>query len=285
MQGIAMKPIVPAMLALLLAGSAGISGLVPAYAQDQAPATPPAATAPSEPAPPAASPDTQTPQGNTRPGFNRNWRQQGNAMQPFARRGGGNGGFARGPFGRGLGTSVLDLSCGDRGAEALEIAFVRIQYEVKPNDQQRPLFDALRTAAIADQKNYADACRAAISAMRSQANATVLDRFSARLALETARVNALNDILPKFRAFFDSLTDDQKAAFQPATRGFTRDGSGPNPGAFGGWRNRQGGPGSGNRPNSPGFPGGLQRLAPPGSQPHPPAAPADPARQSSETPA
>ena len=297
-----MKPIVPTMLALLLVGSAGLSGLVPAYAQ-----VPPAAHAPA----PEASPDMQAPGSNGRsestqpdegqqaspqqgsqPGFNRDRRQQGNAMRNPSNRNGpdfdGGRGFGSRGFDGGLGTSVLRLACGDRGAEALEIAFVRIQYEIKPTGQQQPLFDALKTAALADQKNYADACQAAISSVRGQGNTqaradNLLDRFSARLALETARVNALNDVFPKFRAFFDSLTDAQKAAFQPRRMGFIRNGRpDAGPGAFGGWRDRQGGAGNGNRP---GIPGGLQRLPAPGSQPNPSAPASDPSSDASETPA
>ena len=263
-----MKPITPAVLALLLAGSAGLSGLVPAYADDPAPTPPPAASAPAaaqpeapavpppavnpdthapQPSvpPPAVNPDAQAPQGGAQPSVpppavNPNTHAPQGSAQPNRTpgpQGGGAGGnpFAfrfggpMGGFGGGLGTSVLRLACGDRGAEALEIAFVRIQYEVKPTGPQQQLFDTLKQAAIADQKNYADACRAAVTGLRGgqgQSQPSVLDRFAARLALETARVNALNDILPKFRAFFDSLTDQQKAQFQPRRAVFSRNGMG-----------------------------------------------------------
>ncbi|HVW93155.1 MAG TPA: hypothetical protein VHB74_11165 [Devosia sp.] len=306
-----MKPIVPTVLVLLLVGSASLSGLVPAYADDPAPAAAPSAAAPAAPSTPAGPSTLQAvpaPQGNPAPQaapgaqtpatqqaapaqrFNRDWRQQANGYRQGGAGSFGAGPFGFGRFGGGLGMSVLGIGCGDRGAEALEIAFVRIQYEVKPTSQQQPLFDALKTAALAGQKNYADACRAAISSLQSQDNRSVLDRFSARLALETARVNALNDVLPKFRSFFDSLTDQQKAAFAPRRMGFTGNGGmgnggmgnggmGQGMGGFRGWRDQQGGA------NGQGGPMTFFRLQRPGGTTAPATPPADPRPDASETPA
>ena len=116
-----------------------------------------------------------------------------------------------GPFaGRG---ALLDFACGDRAAEALEIAFVHINYAVKPTTEQAPLLDALKTTAIADQKNVADTCQTALKSVDGKP--TMLDRLQASLTLDNARVAALTDVMPKFKAFYDSLTDDQKAKLEP----------------------------------------------------------------------
>src|SRR6185437_2074849 len=116
-----------------------------------------------------------------------------------------------------------------------EIALVRLKYAVMPTPEQAPLLDALRTAALADQQHVADACRTARGT--APASATMLDRLQARLAIETARVAALNDVIPRFKAFYDSLTDAQKARLEQhrpwgATPRFER------------WRDRLGGMGT-----------------------------------------
>jgi hypothetical protein len=179
----------------------------------------------------------------------------------------------RGEFGgpQGMHGGMLDFACGDRGAEALEIAFVHINYAVKPTAEQAPLLDALKTTALADQKKVADTCQTAIAG--NAGKATMLDRMQTRLTLDNARVAALTDVLPKFKAFYDSLTDDQKAKLEPPA-GF----GGPRMGANGGrwnhqnWEHRFG----------PGRMGPMQRMwdnqnatPPAGSSTTPPATDSD----------
>jgi hypothetical protein len=206
-----MKFLTNAALAALLAGTIGIAGLVPTYADSAAP----------NPSNPAAATTAQ-------PG----------ASQPAAP----NRGFAgqRGMWGgqqqighRG-GAPLLRLACSDRGAEALEIAFVRVKYELKLTAEQQPLLDTLRTAALADQKSFADTCKAAINDGVSPGQKTLLDRLQTELALDSAKVTALNDVVPKFKAFYDSLTDQQKTALGQLRPGHHHFGS-------------QFGPGQGNR--------------------------------------
>ena len=112
-----------AALAALLAGSIGIAGLVPTYADSAAPATP--APSAATPQPDAAQP------ADSGPGRGNRWGMQD--QRPMWHRGGG--------------SPLLRLACSDRGAEALEIAFVRMKYELKLTATQQPLFDTLRTAA------------------------------------------------------------------------------------------------------------------------------------------
>jgi hypothetical protein len=195
-----MKLLTASALAALLVGSIGLADLVPANA---APATSDTTTA----APAAPGPMGQ----RMRPGNQRFGPRMGMGMMRHH----------TGPMG-GLadpGTALLAMGCGDRGAEALEIALVRLQYGVKPTTDQQPLFDALKTAALASQKTLSDACTAARPADAAAAAKTTLpDRLQARLAVSTARVAALNEVLPKFKAFYDSLTDQQKQKLEPQAR-------------------------------------------------------------------
>jgi hypothetical protein len=183
-----MKFLTQAALAALLAGSIGIAGLVPTYADSAAPATP--APSAATPQPDAAQP------ADSGPGRGNRWGMQD--QRPMWHRGGG--------------SPLLRLACSDRGAEALEIAFVRMKYELKLTATQQPLFDTLRTAALADQKSFADTCQAAMNDGVKPGQKTLLDRMQTELALDSAKVTALSDVVPKFKAFFDSLTDDQKTA-------------------------------------------------------------------------
>ena len=103
----------------------------------------------------------------------------GNGMRGMMQRGPGAFGGPR--------ADVFDIACGPHGAEALEIALVHLQYAVQPTAAQQPLLDTLKTTALADQKTFAEACKTA----------------------------ALSDVLPKFKAFYDSLTAEQKAKLTP----------------------------------------------------------------------
>lgn len=212
------KLLTAAAMAALLAGSLGLAGLVPAEAQD-ATAAPQAAPAP------AAPPDQPA-----TPGAGNHW-----AGKP---------GVPGGPWGRpggmqrfgGMRGNLFAIACGDRGAEALEIALVRAKYALQLTATQQPLFAALQTTALNDQKNFADTCKAAIgdAGAGSAGQPDMLGRLQTRLALETARVAALNDVLPKFKALYDTLSDQQKQALQPRhwgmRLGFNQQGPGWQPG-------------------------------------------------------
>jgi hypothetical protein len=176
-------------LAALVAGTLGLTAVVPtAFAQEAAP---------------------QQPQvrhhrmfdGNmNHPGFkHRNFHRM-----PMARAG-------MGPMG--LGGGLVNLACSPRGAEALEIAFVRASYRLDLTDTQQPLFDDLKTAALDAQKDFADTCKAARP--DAAAKADPLAAYKARVAVATARVDALNTVMPKFEAFVGSLDDAQKAKLMP----------------------------------------------------------------------
>lgn len=131
--------------------------------------------------------------------------------------------------GRG-GGQFLAIGCGPNAAERIETSLVSLGYRVDATAEQKTLLDALKTAALAAQAELATTCDAVMPAPAA-ADATtpaetpdMLERLQARLKIDEARVAAMSDVLPQFEAFFNSLTDEQKAALQPAG---PQDGRGP----------------------------------------------------------
>lgn len=175
-------------LAVALAGTIGLTAAVPAtLAQDN--------TTKTEPAAPQAK---QPGQELQRPG---EWRHH--HMRVKAERGDNGGG-------------LLGLLTSPRGAEALEVAFVRLSHRIDLTDAQKPLFDDLKTTALTAQTTFSDAAKAIRdAAMPKDQQPDTMARIKARLSIETARLEAMNTVLPKLEAFMNSLDDAQKAALMP----------------------------------------------------------------------
>ncbi len=126
-------------------------------------------------------------------------------------------GFRNGPGMRhGGGMGLFNI---ERGAEAIEIAIVRLSHAIEMTDEQTVLLEALKTDALA----AAAAFEAATDGLRptppaegeSAERPDISERFDNRIALESARLDALEAVQPAFTAFFDSLTDEQKADLVP----------------------------------------------------------------------
>lgn len=145
------------------------------------------------------------------------------------RQGGDRMGADRGGF--------IGLTCGPKAAERIEHAMVSLSYRVNPTGEQVQLLDALKTAALDAQKDFSATCDATLpvkpvasadGAAPAAADApkpNMLEMMEARLKLEEARVAALGDVLPSFEAFFNSLSDEQKATLE--LRGHDRGDRGP----------------------------------------------------------
>lgn len=155
--------------------------------------------------------------GNDNGGRQMHQRQGGDDM-----RGGGRGG-------------VLNLICAPNGAEQLEKKLVSLSYDAKLTDAQKPLYEALKTAALTAQTSFADTCASVMPAAPAApvadaapaADATtatppvrpdMLTALQNRLKIDEARVAALTSVMPSFEAFFNSLSDEQKAALAPQGR-------------------------------------------------------------------
>ncbi len=178
-----MKKISTTAIAALMTAALGLSAIAPAIAQD------------APPAPDAQADQTRPEQGqkgdrNFRPG------QQG------PRHGGGS-----------------DLLNFERGAEGVEIALVRLGHRLDLTDAQKSLLETLKADAIAAAdalKTTAEGLRPAPAAEgEAPVTVTLAERLENRIALDTARLDALKSVQPALTTFFDSLTDEQKADLNP----------------------------------------------------------------------
>lgn len=185
-------------LVALVAGTIGLTAAVPAaFAQD---------ASPTPPQPPVRH--HQFDGGKNHPGFGQRPGMNGPGFRHHMAR----PGMDRMGMGGGMG-SLVNIACSPRGSEALEIAFVRLSYRVDLTDTQKPLFDDLKTAALDAQKDFADTCTSALP--QKGATPDPLAAYKARIAIESAHVQALNTVMPKFEAFIGSLDDAQKAKLTP----------------------------------------------------------------------
>ena len=197
-----MKTITTTAIVALMTATIGLSAIAPAFAQDAAPAP------------------TQAQNG---------FRHDNHGP----RQGGGMRGGA-------------DLFSFEHGAEAIEIALVRLSHRIELTSEQQPLFDAFKASALSAAADFATATESLRPAAPAEGETPTPPDFTTRLengiALQTARLAALEAVQPAATAFFDSLTDEQQALLTPQRP--DRDGM-PGQGKFGGPRHQgqqQGGP-------------------------------------------
>jgi len=173
-----MKTITTSAIVALMTASIGLSAITPGFAQDATPA-----------------PQVEE-QG--RPGFFIRHDNHG------PRHGGMRGG---------------NLFSFERGAEAIEIALVRLSHRIELTAEQQPLFDAFKTAALAAAADFTTATESLRPAAPVEGETPTAPNLSERLengiALQQARLAALEAVQPAATAFFDSLTDEQNAALTP----------------------------------------------------------------------
>ena len=198
-----MKTITTTAIVALMTATLGLSAIAPSYAQD------------------AAAPAQAQTQQQPGPGFG--FRHDTNGPRQFGRGG--------------------DLLGFDRGTEAVEIALVRLSHAIELTAEQQALFDTLKTDALAAAETFSTAVEGLRPTALAEGQTAEVPDFSERLenriAIETARLAALEAVQPSLTAFFDSLTDEQKAELTPQRpdRGFM-------PGFMGkgGLRHHEGGP-------------------------------------------
>jgi len=135
------------------------------------------------------------------------------------------------PTGRGFGLSLHGPRAGggdvfnlERGAESVEIALVRLGYRLELTADQEALLETLKTSTIAAAEDFA-AATADLRPTRPAAGETpdFAARLDSRIALEKARLAALEAIQPAANAFFDSLSAEQQAQLTPQRRDVGRD--------------------------------------------------------------
>ena len=146
---------------------------------------------------------------------------------------------------------LAGIACGPGFADRLETRLDRIGKRLDLTTAQQPLFEAFRTTALAAQTEFADACAAARPGDRAELPAQpgaqpktldlnqlkqgadhsrdraerpdrpdratrgerpdLIQGIEMRLAIDKARIEAMEKILPDLKALLASLTDAQKA--------------------------------------------------------------------------
>lgn len=122
--------------------------------------------------------------------------------------------FSRGAGG---GFRFVEFSCDHRAADRMERRLDRLSGNLKLTDEQLKLFEDFRTTALTAQTDFADQCdtiRPAATASKNQ-RPDLIQRLEQRLKLDEARLAAMTELLPQFKAFYESLTPEQQAAFAP----------------------------------------------------------------------
>jgi hypothetical protein len=134
-----------------------------------------------------------------------------------------------GPMGGQRGGDFLNFA---RGGEAIEIALVRLSHRIELTAEQQALFDTFKTTALSAAAEFASTTEGETAVATAP---DMSERLENRIAIEKAHLAALEAVQPAATAFFDSLTDEQKAQLTPE-----RPEHGGMPGGKGGPRHHQG---------------------------------------------
>lgn len=170
---------------------------------------------------------------------------------------------------------LVDLRCGTGAADRMDQRLDRITDRLELTADQQALYDTFRASALAAQTTFADTCATLRPASAEQPASQPADPIAAietRLKIDEARIASLAAVLPDLRAFYDSLTDEQKAGFMPQRMAQGQDGRGF--GKPGSDRHDHRGPGRDGRPGQQ-----VNTPAAPPPAPDAPAAPVEPAEQ------
>ena len=186
--------------------SAAFAGLIligaasPSFAQTQpaptpppaaSPAPPPATTAPAAPSAPAAEPRDRTEERRDR---TERWRErEAERRRALVWR------RAMGPF-------AFAALCGPQVEEAAKFYLEGIDKIVQPTDAQRGKYDDLRQAAAKAREEAASGCN-------GDAAITPTGRLQTIEARLDAVLRAVRTLRPALDAFYNSLSDEQKAHF------------------------------------------------------------------------
>lgn len=132
------------------------------------------------------------------------------------------GHFGRGP-GFGHGGGLVDMFFSGRGAEAIDIAAVRLTHLLALTDDQKVVLEDLRTAALEAFEDV-QAAREEIAPVAEDEAATpdLVGRFAGMVAMTTARAEALETLQPAFEAFIGSLDAAQLGELAPHRPGGPR---------------------------------------------------------------
>ncbi len=100
----------------------------------------------------------------------------------------------------------LSFFCSDNAITKIENRLEKMAQILDLNSEQENLFNDYKSAFLTAQTQYADNC----IIPEKNANLDLIDRIKIQQKNTEFRISAINEILPQFEAFFDSLTDEQK---------------------------------------------------------------------------
>jgi hypothetical protein len=113
------------------------------------------------------------------------------------------------------------LSCAPNAADRLEHRLDRVANRLDLSTSQQKLFEDFRTSALTAQTSFADQCDDLRSARIADKSADkserpdLIQRLEQRLKFDEARLAAMTELLPQFKAFYQSLSAEQKQALMP----------------------------------------------------------------------
>ncbi|UJQ94478.1 Spy/CpxP family protein refolding chaperone [Mariluticola halotolerans] len=110
--------------------------------------------------------------------------------------------------------AFVRLMCSEDGAARLETALNGVETKITLTDEQKTLLADLKTAALAAQTEYADNC----VVPEKTDTPDMAERMKTRHANMAAQVAAMDDVVPAFEVFYDTLSDEQKAEFRSKSR-------------------------------------------------------------------
>ncbi len=116
----------------------------------------------------------------------------------------------------GAGNDILRLACSVNGAPRLEIELNNLSDRMTLSAEQKTLFDAFKTSALTAQTDYADTCK--LPAANTGAQPNPVENLKLYETNATARIAAIDSVLPSLEAFYNSLSDAQKAELNVGPR-------------------------------------------------------------------
>ncbi len=115
---------------------------------------------------------------------------------------------------RGANGGFISFACSNNGATRLETIFGNVSEKFNLNVEQKSLFDDLKTSALSAQTGYADTCSNPRVDGVAMNDVNIITRLNVQRNNMSAMIVAIDEVLPKLEAFFDSLSDEQKAAMK-----------------------------------------------------------------------
>lgn len=110
-----------------------------------------------------------------------------------------------------------EFSCAPRAADHLERGLDRLAGKLELTKDQKKLFEDFRTSALTAQTDFADQCDTIRPGQTASKNERpdLIQRLEQRLKFDEARLAAMSELLPQFKTFYASLTDQQKRELAP----------------------------------------------------------------------